>query len=462
MNIFNPESVGNTFLKKINLSVFIIMCLTLFFYNNSPGFSTNDILKGYKISRDELPGWIEEQVILDHMNEPDKWQRVSPESFSRLDMCEGYYKAGLSFYNGRKKMLALKTFMKGAGVLKKSPYKKDCLFYTARIFYQLNNRESALYYINRTLEAGKTNSRFTEDAEKLKRRIRWEYISHYEGLPDDSISAIEFDGDDLWIGMWTGGAGRFTRSSHKLTLFKAGKNSLISPHVRCIEIDKNRVWIGTYNGLCCFDKKTEKWSREKGDLGYVTIKRIRILGGRLYAATLGKGLFVFDENSGKWRKEFQKALQITDILFEKGRLYIASLDKGVFINNDGKYQNFLGDIPVKSLCLYNSLLWIGTHGSGVYIMDSKDRIIKHFTSGNGMVSDYIESVRVMKNSMFIGTLGGGVMSYHFKSRQWSSMNVLTGLPSNDVVNINFEKNRIWFGTLSGGIGILVSENFEDI
>jgi hypothetical protein len=64
--------------------------------------------------------------------------------------------------------------------------------------------------------------------------------------------------------------------------------------------------------------------------------------------------------------------------------------------------------------------------------------------------------------MFIGTLGGGAMSYNCISHRWSSISILDGLPSDDVVDINFERDRIWFGTLSGGIGILLTENFDDI
>jgi hypothetical protein len=46
-------------------------------------------------------------------------------------------------------------------------------------------------------------------------------------MPDDSICDIEFDGDDVWIGMWSGGMGRYTRSDNTVALFRAGRVSYL-------------------------------------------------------------------------------------------------------------------------------------------------------------------------------------------------------------------------------------------
>ncbi len=412
-------------------------------------------------SQSGLSGLIKDLVIMNRLEDFDRLRLNNPERFSNLDLCEGFYETGTSFYTTKKRMLSLKTFLKGALIFQDSPYKEYCMLYAAKIYYQKNNRNSALFYINRGIEMGNADKSFLEEAEKLKRRIRWEYIDSSAGLPDNSISAIGFDGDDVWIGMWVGGLCRFTRSSRKLTRFTSA-GGLISGHVRSLAVTKDRVWVGTYEGLFSFDKKREKWSREKSELGSVPVKQLKTFGGRLYAATLGNGLYMLDGISSRWKRIFHQGSQVSDILLSGGILYIATLDSGLYIHKDGTDLKILSDCSPKSICMHGGLLWVGTHGNGIFLLDSKNSVVKHITTANGLTSDYIESVRDRNNSVFIGTLGGGAMSYNFLSRRWSFVSVLGGLPSDDVVDINFEKNRIWFGTLSGGIGILLTENFDDI
>jgi len=448
------------FSRFILLSVFLLLACKNYALN------TNSLLRGYRIQETELKEWIKDCTIKNTPEEIDKWLKISPESFKNVDLCKAYYNAGLDFYNEKNKMLALQVFLKGFSIYTESPYKKDCAFYAAKIFYQINNKESALHYINRAIDIGKEVAKpepsFTEEAIQLKRRIRWDYISSYEGIPDDSVSDIAFDGDDIWISMWTGGVARFTRSSRKLTIFFTKKGGLESPHTRCIQISGNRVWIGTYAGLFYYDKKIGKFFREKGNLGKVTIKKLRLIDKSLYAATLGRGLYLYDNNSGKWKNIFSGALHVTDVLKENGGLYIATLDKGLFFYSKGKFENILRDVSAKTLCYVDNKLWVGTHGKGIFVLDLKGKIEQQYSSESGLTSDYIEVIRNIKNTIVIGTLGGGANFYMPKKNSWAYLNILTGLPSNDVVCINFEKNHIWFGTLSGGIGILLTEDFEDI
>lgn len=445
----------------------IILITTFSLKDHISPVNTNSMLRGYQIKEAELKEWIKDCTIKNTIGEIDKWIRISPESFKNIDVCKAYYETGMNFYNEKNKMLALSVFLKGFSLYTESPYKKSCAFYVAKIFYQINNKESALHYINRAIdiaksEQTKSNPSFIEEANQLKRRIRWDYISSYEGIPDDSVSDIAFDGDDIWISMWTGGIARFTRSSKKLTIFLTGKGRLESPHTRCVQIHGKRVWIGTYAGLFYYDKKSGKFFRKKGILGNITIKKLKLIDKTLYAATMGKGLYSYNESTGKWKNIFGGASYITDVIKEKKGLYIGSLDKGLFLYTGRNFENILTNVAVKTLCYVEDELWVGTHGSGIFVLDSKGKIKENYSLNRNLTSDYIEVIRSIKNTIVIGTLGGGVNFYMPKKNSWAYLDILTGLPSNDVVCINFEKKHIWFGTLSGGIGILLTEDFEDI
>lgn len=426
-------------------------------------FADLDNLKNArKVNQAVFTGAVEEAVIGDQLETLSKLVKLYPENFRKIDMTRGYYETGLKFYRKKMKMLALKTFLNGYEVYSDSPYKSRCGFYIAKVLYQQNNRESALFYVNRVIEKLEPGDPLAEESKRLKRRIRWEYISRYEGLPDDSISDIEFDGDDLWLGMWTGGAVRFTRSQNSLRIFRSGKQGPVSRHVRDIKIYRNRVYVATYAGLGYFDKKRSVWIKEPGRLGGITVKKLKVIGDRLYAATLDHGLFLLDNSSGRWDRIFNGARFVTDLSSFDKKMYVATLDKGLFVYENNSFRNIFDDVYVKSLGRIEGKLWVGTHGKGVFVLDENNRVVKHYTQKNGLSSDFVETMEPISNLMVIGTLGGGVSVYHSANGAFTRLTIMNGLPSNDVVRIAFEKNKAWFGTLSGGVGILLTENFEDM
>lgn len=452
--------ISNAVQRTVLKTIFILTFGVSFLY---AGQDRLDVLKDpRRITQSVFTDAVEDSVINGDLDGLSKTVKLYPENFRNIDMTRAYYETGLKFYKMKTKMLALKVFLNGYEGYSDSPYKILCGYYIAKVLYQQNKRDSALFYINRVLEKLKPGDALTDDAKRLKRGIRWEYISRYEGLPDDSISDIEFDGDDLWLGMWTGGTARYTRSQNSLHIFRQKNGGLVSRHVRDIKIFHNRVYVATYGGLCYYDKKRSKWNREAGSLGRVTVKKLKIIDGRLYAATLDYGLFRLNESTGSWDKFFNGARYVTDINGTGKKLYIATLDKGLFVYENGRFRNIFGDVFIKSLGSLEGNLWVGTHGKGIMVLDDMNRIVTQYTERNGLSSDYVETMETISNQMVIGTLGGGVNIYHPGSGVFRRLTIMGGLPSNDVVRIGFEKNKVWFGTLSGGVGILLTENFEDM
>ncbi len=442
-------------MKRI-FSLFLILVI----YSSVYSWDIQDI-KGVSLTMPQLQDILSEMIVQDRSDEIQKWKRVYPSSFYDLDFTKAYYEIGQNFYAKGQKMLALKSYLKGYVVFEESDFKQQCGFEAARILYQNYERESALFYINRVLQA-RISPELRAESEKLWKRIRWEYISRYEGIPDDSISDIEFDGDDVWISMWTGGLGRFTRSTYSMKLFKTREDGLISPHVRDLVILGNYVWVGTYDGLCRYNKKTSKWENVEGKMGRARVKRLVLIENKLYAATLGDGVYVYDAEEDKWKLFFSTSVYVTDILKTGKDFYIATLDKGLYKVQGNDVVQVIKDVPIKVLEFMNDRVWAGTYGHGIIIVSTRTgKAFKNITKTDGISSDYIEALKTQGNLMIIGTLGGGVTVYHEDTKKLTYLTVLDGLPSNDVVNITVARNHVWFGTLSGGIGILLSENFQD-
>jgi len=454
------HTTGGLSVKKV---LFALLFLS-FSLSNLFGWKLEDI-KDNRLTLHQTQDMIRDLIIRDRLNDLKKWQRLYPDSFLLIDMAEAYYLAGQSLYNANHQMLALKAYIRGFVIFGHSRYKRLCGFYAAKILYQNYERESALYYVNRVIRTSPPGDKWLAKAKRLKRRIQWEYISRNEGIPDNSISDIAFDGNDVWIGMWTGGVGRFTRSTYSLTLFKKRENGLISPHVRDIAIVGRRVWVGTYNGLCYYDKKLSQWHRVQNRLDHTRIKRVVPFGHKLYVATLGEGLYVLDMKTDTWRQIFNKSKYISDVLLVGRTLYIATLDQGLFSLKNKKTDHIIKKVPVKTLAYLHDRVWAGSYGQGILIVSTRTgKHFKNITRKNGLSSDYIEALYPLpkKGLMLIGTLGGGADFYHEKTHQITHISDLDGLPSDDVVRITVAHNHIWFGTLSGGIGIFLTDDFKNL
>lgn len=421
-------------------------------------------LKDRPITQLELEEVIQEFILFGEIDELDRWKTVYPNAFTNVDLSEAYYEVGVDYYDKMFYKIAMKAFLKGYTVFSESEYKAGCAYYLARILYIDGDTERALYYINRAINRMDIGSQWWILADRMKKRISWEYISTSDGMPDDSISCVEFDGDDVWIGMWAGGVGRFSRSAYTIDLFNTNTSEIASQFVRDVCVIDNTVWVGTFDGLCKFDKRTDAFSRViYQNLKYASVKKMRRYGDYLYVAALWKGIYRMNINTETWELFFSSSKNVTDIYETNEIIYIATLNDGLFIYEDGEFEQMLEDYPIKTICRVKNTIWVGTYGDGLLILDANTHeLLQVITEGMGLSSDYIEEIKVVEELVIIGTLGGGVTFYDFEDKSFSYYGILDGLPSLDIVTVEVEGNNIWFGTLSGGLGILLTEEFSNM
>lgn len=440
--------------------VLILLTVVLSFLSKESliGFESRDLASLTVVAHADLKKSIQSAVLANRLSQLKEYILKNPSQFQQLDVASVYLDVGTNYYNQKNFTLSLMVNTEGYFMKGQPEARTLCAYYAARVLYQQNNRESALFYINRAIELSPTNSPFFPQLKRLKRQIRWEYISRSEGMPDESVSDICFDSDDIWFSMWTGGVGRFSRSSLLLTLFSQKNSGLKSDHTRTLALDGDILWVGTYGGLCFYDKRSGRWQNITGELGDVPIKKLFKHGDDLYVATLGKGLFVGRNRS--FQKIFDTSIYVSDVLHVGAWMLIATMDRGVYVF-DGKklVAHILPRYTVKSLAFYGGMIYGGTHGDGMFTM--KPGEWEKISWVQGLSSPYVEVLQVYRNVLVIGTLGGGV-NFLFPSKEIRVLTILDGLSSSDVVRIRPEKNRLWFGTLSGGIAILLVENMEDI
>ena len=424
---------------------------------------TFDQIKNRKVAQYELTDIIMDLAIEENGALLDRWRSLSPKSFEKLDFTKAYLLAANRSLEQRLTNQALSLYIRSFQWIDKNYYDKvEAAFQASFHLYAQNKRSEALFYINRAIESLakiRNNHPLAEDLFFLKRRIVWRYFSRFESLPDNAISAVEFDGDDVWIGMWSGGVGRFSRSSLRLDLYNERNTKLPSNYTRDILVRKDKIWVATQSGLAYYQKSDASWHPVKG-LEKYKFKNISHNGTHFYATTLYKG--VFRSKDGDSWENIISGHSVLDILNIGNEFYIATPERGVYLYRDNKLEPFLPNVSAKVIISDRdpNILWVGTYGQGLLKIDRKSAKILEEFRANVMRSDYVESLLVEENKLWVGTLETGVSIYDMDEGTWSILGLRDGLPGLDITSITRENDHLWFGTLAGGIGIyLFKEKF---
>jgi len=337
----------------------------------------------------------------------------------------------------------------------------DTFYLLAQIYwYQHNDRVMAYKYLQNLFKLDYKKGNFAE-INLLFKKVRWQYISKEDGLNDTCVSAIAFDGDYIWMGLWLGGVARFTRSSHDLTIYGV-RNGLISKYIRDIKIDHNNVWVATFEGISRYNKQYGTWYAYKSipDVSYQKIKSIAIEKNYVWFGTLSRGIRRYNKSKDKWDSFSHKPKNILKIKKDpySNLLVFGSLRKGFLIYDKKKWQQFtpknsiLGSKAVKDMAFDKNYVYVAAYKAGVYAYNKKTKKLKKLNLHKKSV--YINSLKVWKNKLLVGTLGDGVIVYDLATKQVTNLSIKDGLTSDSIMTIETENDYIWFGTVNDGVNIL--------
>ena len=303
---------------------------------------------------------------------------------------------------------------------------------------------------------------------ELARGLMWEYLTPRQlGMGDGNISAIATDGDDVWVGTWTGGLVRHTRSTGRRQVFREGPESLLSRRVRVIHPVGGYVWVGTDQGLSVYALSSSRWRQEPVLGGGEPSPVVAIVDadGAVYAGTLGQGLWRHD-GSG-WSRvgnESLPGLFINTLLVVGHTLWIGTIDLGLVSLDlrSGTLRSFdevnaaLGPQNVTAIVAEDdATLWIGTFGAGLYRWEAETNRITHFSAATGQIpDDWILAATVGDAGLYFGTFGGGAVRHDPQRETWTAISLEQGLTSLNVAVVAAARGRIHFGTLGAGVAIL--------
>lgn len=255
---------------------------------------------------------------------------------------------------------------------------------------------------------------------------------------------------DLWIGSPTG-LTRFSQESKKSTQYHSGggrSNSLPNEHILSLLRDNSgMIWIGTQSaGIATLDLDAPQFFSH---------------------VFSGRGNYIPEQN------QVYSFLQIDSSMIWLGTAsglagFNPVVDTAFFFSeNDLITEKYLGNIN-QSIHAFaktsDSLIWIGTSGNGLMVLDMKGDTIKTFLSiandSTSISSNNIIDILVDRNqNIWLATLGGGLCYLNRQSGEFRTYdfdgNNPNSIRDNNVHCLAMDADgNICFGTGNAGLYIL--------
>ncbi len=326
-----------------------------------------------------------------------------------------------------------------------------------------------LQFINNQIVAATDNGISICNFVQQKKSVK--NLSAANGLTDNIVQTFAPDSKNkniLWLGFQNGGVGLLNfKGQQSETIYTSPKGSPIN---KIFSGDKE-LWLATDDGLAIINSTayTELLTEPITSLSGLYADNeanIWLLGSAALYKTKGEQLrlvlLLTDEENN----------QVHDLLVDANENYWITSKAGVlcFSKKAGNHFNrTYFPLRVKKnsdiICLYqdvNGIIWVGTMGDGIYLIDPLKKTIKQITDVPNLKNASILSITGTKTNVWITALEGvwkspvsgssGKKNYTF-----NNINIAQAIGSTYIYYVlEDSKNRVWFAT--DGKGITVLEN----
>ncbi len=246
------------------------------------------------------------------------------------------------------------------------------------------------------------------------------------GLSDNEINTIAGDDDgNIWIGTAYSGINIIDKNK-KTIRYITEEDGLSSNSIKSIICINKKVWIGTENGLNCYDKIAHKLFQFKFTSNENDLPVFSIAKGKkndIWFGTYGRGVYHLNEDKGNY-----SATHLSQ--------------------NNGLPSDLIMSLYSRA----NGDLFIGTDGAGLIKLLNKKEInnkceIRSITKANGLADNSVLSLTASKNTLYVGT-GKGLSQLSLNDFSLSNIDKQQGLAALDFNNnASFadQQNRLWWG-----------------
>lgn len=270
----------------------------------------------------------------------------------------------------------------------------------------------------------------------------------------------------LWIGTDGGGLSIWDRQAHRFTNFRhdaSQPGTLSSNFVTSIAGDREgRTWIATYGGgINLYQPGSNTFTTFRGVDRQGAASRIVFWclyldhSGNLWASGLQDGLFLFDKHNNQFRL-YDAAL--TNILSmgedHFGNLWAGNFEGVYKIDQKSNAHKFypVGKAVRSMQKAGNGDMWLGTEAGLLYFSASKEKIIHHYTTSNGLSNNTVLAIlEDAQKRLWLSTYNG-LCRFDPKAVSFTNFFESDGLASNEFnfnAGLRLNNGQLAFGGING-------------
>jgi len=302
-------------------------------------------------------------------------------------------------------------------------------------------------------------------------KAKFRNIAHEPGsessLSDNFVlSFFEQSAKKLWIGTDGGGLSVWDRTNNRFTNFKhnpADPGSISGNFITSIKGDKSgNIWLATYDGgISRYLPSSNKFITYygKNSRGQSSSKVFWVLyedrSGRLWAGSIQNGIYLFNKKEDRF-DQFDASLKNVLVLQEdsNGQQWGGDWSNLIRINwKTNKHEYFPMEKTVRAIHEDQAgNFWVGTE-AGLVLFDRRNkRIIKKYTTVDGLGNDHILNIQGdKKGNLWISTYNG-LSCFDIRKRTFRTYTRVDGLTSNEFnynASLALKSGEMAFGGLKG-------------
>ena len=287
-------------------------------------------------------------------------------------------------------------------------------------------------------------------------------------LDNQSILTIDQDNDGrLWFG---GQNNLFVYDSRTVeNIMERGPARMSNYYIIKIAVDRNNnnLLIGTGAGLLIYDIEKDEFLSYKVQTIKEKIWDIKIADGKLFCGTEhGFYELTFDTTKKEYlihKKHFSEKTQTIEVA--NSEMFFSSQNNIYHLGADQNARLYkslpIMDDYITVIKKIGSYFWIGTHKSGIYILNNShiSEVITEMNSN--LLSNNVRKIIPKNEEILVGTLKGlTTISSQRIFGQYAHMpsNPLS-ISQNSIYDIfSDNQNIIWIGTYFGGMNMIYPNN----
>lgn len=280
------------------------------------------------------------------------------------------------------------------------------------------------------------------------------------------VKDLILDQDVIWIA--SGGITRFNlRTGKRIKYLK--ENGLSSNDTLKMTLFDGRLWVATADGITAYDIHKNEWKNF-----YVTdglpddaVTALKADAGRnsIWFGTWEGHLYRYDLLNNEWEfitsteNNFNCPIAALELDSTDHSVWIGTWGNGLYSFTPGsktfgkrKSSSASSLEYISCLLKKDKLLWIGTPGKGLWVIDSNLKSPRQEKIGI-LPGHYITGIQKCLNTseLFIATMDSGLLIYDRDIRSWKSISIDEGLPSDRLTCLAVEENHVFLGTEGEGL-----------